>query len=126
MSENKSKKKKTLTISTSLSKKIDISSFKKDGKRSFSIEKKKPFKSQRDTSKPSHHNATNRNDNKKRDFVVTVDENTDYPQYISIQFTQIDCIELNLHHHQYEKKIGLYDKLLVLLVLMHIQRLYKM
>ena len=68
MSENKSKKKKTLTISTSLSKKIDISSFKKDGKRSFSIEKKKPFKSQRDTSKPSHHNATNRNDNKKRDF----------------------------------------------------------
>lgn len=32
---------------------------------------------------------------KKRDFVVTVDENTDYPQYISIQFTQDKCDLLN-------------------------------
>ena len=36
-------KKKTLTISTNLKKKIDTSSFKTDGK-SFAVEKKKPFK----------------------------------------------------------------------------------
>ena len=33
-------KKKTLTISTGVSKKIDISSLSRDGKKSFSIEKK--------------------------------------------------------------------------------------
>ena len=33
-------KKKTLTISKTLTKKIDISSLSKDGKKSFSIEKK--------------------------------------------------------------------------------------
>ena len=42
------KKKKTLTISTNLTKKIDISTISSDGKKSFSIEKKKPFKSNRD------------------------------------------------------------------------------
>ena len=33
-------KKKTLTISTNLKKKIDTSSFKTDGKKSFAVEKK--------------------------------------------------------------------------------------
>jgi translation initiation factor IF-2 len=41
-------KKKTLTISTSISKKIDISSISRDGKKTFSIEKKPPFRSARD------------------------------------------------------------------------------
>ena len=45
------KNKKTLTISTTLTKKIDTTSFKKDGKQSFSIEKKKPFKTTRDVNK---------------------------------------------------------------------------
>jgi translation initiation factor IF-2 len=40
-------KKKTLTISTNLTKKIDISSLSSDGKKSFAIEKKKPFRSAR-------------------------------------------------------------------------------
>ena len=35
------KNKKTLTISKTLTKKIDTTSFSKDGKKSFSIEKKK-------------------------------------------------------------------------------------
>ena len=45
------KNKKTLTISKTLTKKIDTTSFSKDGKKSFSIEKKKPFKSIRDSNK---------------------------------------------------------------------------
>ena len=44
-------KKKTLTISKTLTKKIDISSLDKDGKKSFSIEKRKPFKSSREANK---------------------------------------------------------------------------
>ena len=45
------KNKKTLTISKTLTKKIDATSFNKDGKQSFSIEKKKPFKTSRDLNK---------------------------------------------------------------------------
>ena len=37
-------KKKTLTISSNLKKKIDTSSFSSSGKKSFSVDKKKPFK----------------------------------------------------------------------------------
>ena len=40
MSDKKNKK-KTLTISTNLTKKIDISSMSRDGKKTFSIDKKK-------------------------------------------------------------------------------------
>ncbi len=40
----KKDKKKTLTISSNLKKKIDTSSIGSDGKKSFSVEKKKPFK----------------------------------------------------------------------------------
>ena len=39
MSDKKNKK-KTLTISTNLTKKIDISSMSRDGKKTFSIDKK--------------------------------------------------------------------------------------
>jgi len=41
------KEKKTLTISTSKTKKIDLSSLSSDGKKTFSIEKKTPFRSSR-------------------------------------------------------------------------------
>ena len=47
------KKKKTLTISTGVSKKIDISSISRDGKKTFSIEKKTPFRSSRDNKSTS-------------------------------------------------------------------------
>ncbi|MFL2882735.1 MAG: translation initiation factor IF-2 [Pelagibacteraceae bacterium] len=50
MEKNKDKK-KTLTISNTISKKIDFSKLDKSGKKSFSIEKKKTVKSNRDTSK---------------------------------------------------------------------------
>ena len=46
--DDQKNKKKTLTISTGISKKIDLSSLSSDGKKTFSIEKKTPFKSSRD------------------------------------------------------------------------------
>jgi translation initiation factor IF-2 len=46
-------KKKTLTISTGVSKKIDISSLSRDGKKTFSIEKKTPFRPSRDNKSTS-------------------------------------------------------------------------
>ncbi len=60
-------KKKTLTISTGFKKSIDASSFKKkDGKKSYSIEKKKNFKNPRDTGRVTQGAShSNRNDNRK-------------------------------------------------------------
>ena len=51
--DDKKDKKKTLTISTGLTKKIDISNISKDGKKSFSIEKKAPYKAARNQNKNS-------------------------------------------------------------------------
>ena len=61
-------KKKTLTISSNLTKKIDISSVKKDGKKSFSIDKKKPFKGTRDFQKQSKSFTNNNFPVKKKNF----------------------------------------------------------
>ncbi len=47
--DDKKDKKKTLTISTSVPKKINLSSLGTGGKKSFSIDKKKPFRSQRES-----------------------------------------------------------------------------
>ena len=47
MDDQKSKK-KTLTISRNISKKIDLSSLSRDGKKTFSIEKKTPFRLSKD------------------------------------------------------------------------------
>ena len=47
-------KKKTLTISSNLKKKIDTSSISTSGKKSFSVEKKRPFRS----NKPFHKTPT--------------------------------------------------------------------
>ena len=62
-------KKKTLTISTSLKKKIDTSNISSGSKKSFSVEKKKPFKSykssQRSTMQP---NTSINQDFKKKGF----------------------------------------------------------
>jgi len=46
--EDQKNKKKTLTLSTTVTKKIDLSSLSSDGKKTFSIEKKIPFRSTRD------------------------------------------------------------------------------
>ncbi len=64
----KKDKKKTLTISSSLKKKIDTSAIKSDGKKSFSVEKKKPFRPSKSTNKtnqyftqPSNYEAKKKN-----------------------------------------------------------------
>ena len=57
-------KKKTLTISSGLKKKINISTIGATGKKSFSVEKKKPFK----PSKASHRNTQSTNQINSPDF----------------------------------------------------------
>jgi len=65
--EDKKNKKKTLTISTNLTKKIDLTALNKDGKKSFSIEKKKPFRSTRDANKGAQPSTTlKKNDTNKK------------------------------------------------------------
>ncbi len=62
-------KKKTLTISSNLTKKIDTSSISTDGKKSFSIDKKKAFRPNKIFKKPSgSHNDLLNQDNKKKNF----------------------------------------------------------
>jgi translation initiation factor IF-2 len=62
-------KKKTLTISSDLKKKIDTTSISTSGKKSFSVEKKKPFRQNKTSNKPSSGPSfNNTNDNKKKSF----------------------------------------------------------
>ena len=60
-------KKKTLTISSDLKKKIDTTSISTSGKKSFFVEKKKPFKPNKSFNKPSPGPNTN-SDVKKKNF----------------------------------------------------------
>ena len=61
------KKKKTLTISSGLKKKIDTSSISTSGKKSFSVEKKKPFRTNKSFNKsPSSPNININPDKKKK------------------------------------------------------------
>tara|TARA_B110000438_G_scaffold301847_1_gene357825 strand:+ start:617 stop:2809 length:2193 start_codon:yes stop_codon:yes gene_type:complete len=66
--DDKKNKKKTLTISTNLTKKIDLSSLKKDGKKSFSIEKKKPFRGSKDTNKNFKPNTSLKKNDSNKNF----------------------------------------------------------
>jgi len=59
-------RKKTLTISSNLKKKIDTSSISTSGKKSFSVEKKKPFRVNKSFKKPSLN--SNNQDIKKKNF----------------------------------------------------------
>ncbi len=61
-------KKKTLTISSNLKKKIDTTSIATSGKKSFSVEKKKPFKPNKSFNKPPQMANTINPDSKKKNF----------------------------------------------------------
>ena len=62
-------KKKTLTISSNLKKKIDTSFISTSGKKSFSVEKKRPFRSNKSFNKTlAAPNAKINPDNKKNNF----------------------------------------------------------
>ena len=59
-------KKKTLTITSGLKKKIDTTSISTSGKKSFSVEKKKPFKHNKPFNKNSTFNLKLKTDTKKK------------------------------------------------------------
>ena len=59
-------KKKTLTISSNLKKKIDTSNIHSSGKKSFSVEKKKPFRGNKNQSKFGSATNVNFNPDLKR------------------------------------------------------------
>ena len=62
-------KKKTLTISSDLKKKIDTSAISTDGKKSFSVKKKEPFRGNKGVSRPGQNlNQTKSPDIKKKNF----------------------------------------------------------
>ena len=67
--EDEKNKKKTLTISSNISKKIDISSLSSDGKKTFSIEKKSPFKSSRDNKSTSTPGSSRKTEPVKKNIV---------------------------------------------------------
>ena len=65
----KDNKKKTLTISSDLKKKIDTSAISTDGKKSFSVKKKEPFKSGKNISRTTQPlKSTKSPDTKKKNF----------------------------------------------------------
>ena len=55
-------KKKTLTITSDLKKKIDTSAINTDGKQSFSVKKKEPFRGNKSSNRPNQ--TTNQSKNK--------------------------------------------------------------
>jgi len=67
--EDQKNKKKTLTLSTNVTKKIDLSSLSSDGKKTFSIEKKAPFRSTRDNKSSAFKKPTTIKKNVVRKFV---------------------------------------------------------
>ena len=65
----KENKKKTLTISSNLKKKIDTTALSTDGKRSFAVKKKEPFRGSKNTNKANqNYNSTKSPDLKKKNF----------------------------------------------------------
>ena len=61
-------KKKTLTISTNLKKKIDTSAISSGGKKSYSVERKRPFKQNKTFNRPNTSTGINFNQEPKKNF----------------------------------------------------------
>ena len=61
-------KKKTLTISSSLKKKIDTSAINTDGKKSFAVKKKEPFRGNSANRPKQINNSIKKPDLKKKNF----------------------------------------------------------
>ena len=65
----KDNKKKTLTISSDLKKKIDTSAINTDGKKSFAVKKKEPFRGNKGINKPNQNTNLSKNPElKKKNF----------------------------------------------------------
>ena len=63
---DKKDKKKTLTISSNLTKKIDSSVFNTSGKKTYSVENKKPFRGTRQHNNSSQPSFSNKNQGLKK------------------------------------------------------------
>ena len=67
----KDNKKKTLTISSDLKKKIDTTSISTDGKKYFAVKKKEPFRGNKNSSRVNpNYNSTKSPDLKKKNFLA--------------------------------------------------------
>ena len=64
---DKDNKKKTLTISSDLKKKIDTTSISTGGKKSFAVKKKEPFRGNKIT------NRVNQNQNLNKNLIISLD-----------------------------------------------------
>jgi translation initiation factor IF-2 len=65
----KDNKKKTLTISSDLKKKIDTSAINTDGKKSFAVKKKEPFRGNKNNNRPNLNQSQIKNpETKKKNF----------------------------------------------------------
>ena len=65
----KDNKKKTLTISSDLKKKIDTTSISTSGKKSFAVKKKEPFRGNKNTNRVNqNYNPSKSPDLKKKNF----------------------------------------------------------
>ena len=62
----KDNKKKTLTISSDLKKKIDTTSINTSGKKSFSVKKKEPFKGNKGINRPNQNVNQDKNPDIKK------------------------------------------------------------
>ena len=100
-------KKKTLTISTNLKKKIDTSSISSGNKKSYSVEKKKSFKSGKPFNRPAGQPNLNLNTEGKKNFSAAeyVD---DRKSVVDIEFkiqasNDVDKLDLNIMNVLYKK-----------------------
>ena len=90
-------KKKTLTISSNLKKKIDTSSINTAGKKAFSVEKKKNFKSNKTFNKSGPTSGFGANqDNKKKNFVRRFVEQQATKEFIEAAAEGTGAVELIL------------------------------
>ena len=79
-------KKKTLTISSGLKKKIDTSSISTDGKKSFSVKKKEPFRGNKNSNRSNQTlNQTNISISWIKQFGTSSD---DLSNYLSIDSSE--------------------------------------
>ena len=78
----KDSKKKTLTISSNLKKKIDTSSIGTAGKKSFSVKKKDTFKGNKTASKNNNNfNLSKGNEIKKKKLCKKIHRTTSYKRF---------------------------------------------
>ena len=92
----KDNKKKTLTITSSLKRKIDTSSINTGGKKSFAVEKKKTFRENKASVKNNQTSNHSFNSNfKKKNFARKFIEQQATKDFIQKEKNQLEKVNLN-------------------------------